>query len=49
MEEMLGAYGGRLIVAVVGVAIGLACLVGVLWVVRGRSGPSPFVRGGKNR
>lgn len=49
MEEMLGAYGGRLLVAVVGVAIGLACLVGVLWVVRGRSGPSPFVRGGKNR
>ena len=49
MEEMLGAYGGRLIVAVIGVAIGLACLVGVLWLIRGRSGPSPFVRGGRNR
>ncbi|CAD7045181.1 PepSY domain-containing protein [Pseudorhizobium endolithicum] len=49
IEEFMGAYGGRLLVAVVGVAIGLACLAGVLWLVRGRSGPSPFVRGGKNR
>lgn len=49
VEELMGAYGGRLVIAVLGVAVGLACLVGVLWLVRGRRGPSPFVRGGKNR
>ena len=49
VEELMGAYGGRLVVAILGVAVGLACLVGVLWLVRGRRGPSPFVRGGKNR
>ena len=49
IEEFMGAYGGRLVVAIVGVAIGLACLAGVLWLVRGRTGPAPFVRGGKNR
>lgn len=49
IEELMGAYGGRLVIAVLGVAIGLVCLVGILWLLRGRSGPSPFVRGGRNR
>lgn len=48
-EELMGAYGGRLVIAVVGVGIGLLVLIGVLWLIRRRSGPSPFVRGGKNR
>ena len=49
IQELMGAYGGRLLVAILGVAVGLACLIGVLWLVRGRRAPSPFVRGGKNR
>ncbi len=49
IEELMGAYGGRLVIAVLGVAIGLICLSGVLWAMRGRNGPSPFVRGGRNR
>lgn len=49
IEELMGAYGGRLMVAVLGVAIGLVCLVAILLLLRGRSGPSPFVRGGRNR
>ncbi|MCQ1836861.1 flagellar biosynthetic protein FliO [Neorhizobium galegae] len=48
-EELMGAYGGRLVIAVAGVGIGLLVLIGVLWLIRSRSGPSPFVRGGKNR
>jgi len=48
-EDLMGAYGGRLVIAVVGVGIGLLVLIGVLWLIRSRSGPSPFVRGGKNR
>ncbi len=49
VQEMMGDYGTRLLIAILGVVIGLACLVGVLWILRGRRGPSPFVRGGKNR
>ncbi|RWX75488.1 flagellar biosynthesis protein FliO [Neorhizobium lilium] len=49
IEELMGAYGGRLVIAVIGVAIGLVCLIGILWLLRGRNGPSPFVRGGRNR
>ncbi len=48
-EELMGAFGGRLVVAVLGVGLALLCLVGILWIVRGRNGPSPFVRGGRNR
>jgi hypothetical protein len=48
-EELMGAYGGRLVVAVLGVGLALFCLIGILWIVRGRRGPSPFVRGGRNR
>ena len=49
VEELMGAYGSRFVIAILGVAVGLICLIGVLWLLRGRSGPSPFVRGGKNR
>ena len=48
-EDLLGAYGSRLVIAVVGVGAALLLLIGTLWMIRGRSGPSPFVRGGKNR
>jgi len=48
-EELMGAYGRNLVIAIVGVGLGLILLVGVLWMIRGRNGPSPFVRGGKNR
>lgn len=49
LNELIGAYGGNLLIAVVGVGIGLLVLIGVLWLIRSRTGPSPFVRGGKNR
>ncbi|CAN7317542.1 flagellar biosynthetic protein FliO [Neorhizobium sp. LjRoot104] len=49
LNDLIGAYGGNLLIAVVGVGIGLLLLVGVLWIIRSRTGPSPFVRGGKNR
>lgn len=49
LDDLMGAYGGRLVIAVVGVGIGLVVLIGALWLMRGRAGPSPFVRGGKNR
>jgi hypothetical protein len=49
IEDLMSAYGGRLVIAIVGVGIGLVCLIGILWILRGRSGPSPFVRGGRNR
>ena len=49
MEELMSAYGGRLLIAILGVGIGFLCLIGVLWMLRGRRGPSPFIRGGRNR
>jgi hypothetical protein len=49
IEEVMSAYGGRLVIAILGVGIGLVCLIGILWIMRGRGGPSPFVRGGRNR
>lgn len=49
IAELMGEYGSKLIVAVLGVGLALLCLVGILWIVRGRRGPSPFVRGGRNR
>ncbi len=49
MAEFWGEYGRNLLVAVIGVGLALICLVGILWIVRGRRGPSPFVRGGRNR
>lgn len=47
-EEMVGSNGTRFILAAGAVAIGLLCLVGVLWFIRNRPS-SPFIRGGKNR
>ncbi len=49
VAELMGAYGGRLLIAILGVGVGFLCLVGVLWLLRGRRGPSPFIRGGRNR
>ncbi|MEY9719095.1 hypothetical protein ABIA22_001585 [Sinorhizobium fredii] len=48
METLVGDNGSRFIVAAGAVAIGLLCLVAVLWIMRNRPS-SPFVRGGKNR
>jgi len=49
LEEMLNAYGSRLLIAVVGVGIAFVLLIVALRLMRGRNGPSPFIRGGKNR
>jgi hypothetical protein len=49
IEQLMSDYGGRLLIAILGVGIGFLCLIGVLWVMRGRRGPSPFIRGGRNR
>ncbi|MCZ7886620.1 MULTISPECIES: flagellar biosynthetic protein FliO [Agrobacterium] len=49
MEDFIGAYGNRLIVAVVGVGVALLILAIALWLLRRRSGSAPFIRGGRNR
>jgi hypothetical protein len=49
IDGLMGEYGLRLVIAVVGVGVGFVCLIGVLWLLRGRRGPSPFIRGGRNR
>lgn len=49
MEDFIGAYGNRLIVAVVGVGVALLVLAIALWLLRRRSGSAPFIRGGRNR
>lgn len=48
-DEIAGAYGSRFLLAAGGVGIALLCLLGLLWLMRNRRGPSPFVRGGRNR
>ncbi|OCP03448.1 MULTISPECIES: flagellar biosynthetic protein FliO [unclassified Ensifer] len=48
METIIADNGSRFIVAAAAVAIGLVCLVAVLWIMRNRAS-SPFIRGGKNR
>ncbi len=48
METLVGDNGSRFIIAAGAVAIGLLCLVAVLWIIRRRPS-SPFVRGGRNR
>ncbi len=40
--------GTRFIIAAGAVALGLLCLMAVLWFIRNRPS-SPFIRGGKNR
>ncbi|EJZ21767.1 hypothetical protein RCCGEPOP_08230, partial [Rhizobium sp. Pop5] len=47
-EDVVGAYGGRFLLAAGGVGLALLLLILVLWVIRNRA-PSPFVRGGRNR
>lgn len=49
VDQLMSDYGSRLVIAVLGVGFGLVFLVAVLWLIRRRSGPSPFLRGGKNR
>jgi len=49
MEDFIGTYGNRLIIAVVGVGAALLLLAIVLWFIRRRSGSAPFIRGGRNR
>jgi hypothetical protein len=48
IEEIVGTNGSRFILAIGVVALGLLCLVAVLWFIRNRPS-SPFIRGGKNR
>ncbi|WVT74964.1 flagellar biosynthetic protein FliO [Sinorhizobium chiapasense] len=48
METIIADNGSRFVIAAAAVAIGLLCLVVVLWIMRNRPS-SPFIRGGKNR
>lgn len=48
LETIVADNGSRFIIAAAAVAIGLVCLVAVLWIIRNRPS-SPFIRGGKNR
>ncbi|WP_077961114.1 flagellar biosynthetic protein FliO [Ensifer adhaerens] len=48
METIIADNGSRFVIAAAAVAIGLVCLVAVLWIMRNRPS-SPFIRGGKNR
>ncbi|HEV7309166.1 histidine kinase [Ensifer sp.] len=48
METIIADNGSRFVIAAAAVAIGLVCLVAVLWILRNRPS-SPFIRGGKNR
>lgn len=48
LDDVVGAYGSRFLLAAGGVSLALVLLIIVLWVIRSRA-PSPFVRGGRNR
>ncbi|TAV78561.1 flagellar biosynthetic protein FliO [Rhizobium leguminosarum] len=48
LDDVVGAYGSRFLLAAGGVGLALVLLIIVLWVIRSRA-PSPFVRGGRNR
>ncbi|KQV81654.1 flagellar biosynthetic protein FliO [Rhizobium sp. Root1220] len=48
LQDIMGAYGSRFLIAAGGVGIGLLLLVIAFWLMRNRA-PSPFVRGGRNR
>jgi hypothetical protein len=48
IEDIVGTNGSRFVLAIGVVALGLLCLVAVLWFIRNRPS-SPFIRGGKNR
>lgn len=49
IADLMAEYGGRLLIAIAGVGLGLIGLVAVLKFLHQRNGPSPFVRGGKAR
>ncbi|MCY1668854.1 flagellar biosynthetic protein FliO [Rhizobium sp. SL86] len=49
IEDLMSDYGSRLFIAIAGVGLGLLCLFVVLMMMRRRTGPAPFLRGGKNR
>lgn len=49
LEDLMSTYGSRLAIAVVGVGIGFLLLIAALYLLRRRGGPSPFLKGGKNR
>ncbi|TRL41809.1 flagellar biosynthesis protein FliO, partial [Rhizobium straminoryzae] len=44
VDDLMGAYGDRLVLAVAGVALALLVLVLILWLVRRRSGPAGRAR-----
>ncbi|MDR9771353.1 flagellar biosynthetic protein FliO [Rhizobium hidalgonense] len=48
LDDVVGAYSSRFLLAAGGVGLALLLLILVLWVIRSRA-PSPFVRGGRNR
>ena len=48
LDDVVGEYGSRFLLAAGGVGLALLLLIIVLWVIRSRA-PSPFVRGGRNR
>lgn len=48
MDDIVGNNGSRFVIATAAVALGMLCLVVVLWFMRNRPS-SPFIRGGKNR
>lgn len=49
LSDMFDAYGERLVYAVLGLGIAFLALIVVLWLIRRRGGPAPFLKGGKNR
>jgi hypothetical protein len=49
LSDLINTYGERLIIAVVGVGLAFVALIAVLWLVRRRGGPAPFLKGGRNR
>ncbi|MDI7863904.1 flagellar biosynthetic protein FliO [Rhizobiaceae bacterium n13] len=48
LEDLIGNYGTRFLIAALGVGLALVCFAFVMMYIRRRA-PSPFVRGGKNR
>src|SRR5688572_32613350 len=48
LEDLIGSYGTRFLIAALGVGLALVCFAFVMMYIRRRA-PSPFVRGGKNR
>ena len=49
LSELFDAYGERLVYATLGLGLAFLALIIVLWFVRSRGGPAPFLKGGRNR